>query len=68
MTNKEKIVVSAYTGVLMCDFDEMHQYIEKKLKRPVWTHELGNEKIIEKIRDATRNDFLSICNDTFEEF
>ena len=67
MTNKEKIIVSAYTGVLMCDFDEMHRYIEEKLKRPVWTHELGNEKVIEKIRDAIRNDFLSICDDTFKE-
>ena len=67
MTNKEKIIVSAYTGVLMCDFDEMHRYIEEKLKRPVWTHELGNEKVIEKIRDAIRSDFLSICDDTFKE-
>lgn len=67
MTNKEKIIVSAYTGVLMCDFDEMHRYIEKKLNRPVWTHELADEKIVEKIRDATRSDFLSICDDTFED-
>ena len=67
MTNKEKIVVSAYTGFLMCDFDEMHQYIEKKLKRPVWTHEFADEKILEEIRNATRDEFLSICNDTFKE-
>ena len=67
MTNKEKIVVSAYTGVLMCDFNEMHRYIEEKLKRPVLTHELRDEKIIEKIRDAARNDFLSICDDTFKD-
>lgn len=67
MTNKEKIIVSAYTGFLMCDFDEMHRYIEKKLKRPVWTHELANEKVIEEIRTAIRDEFLSICDDTFKE-
>ena len=31
MTKQEKIVVSAYTGVLMCDFDDLHEYIEDKL-------------------------------------
>ena len=31
MTTTEKIVVSAYTGYLMCDFDLLHQYVEKVL-------------------------------------
>lgn len=31
MTKYEAIVVSAYTGFLMCDFGDMHEYIEKKL-------------------------------------
>ncbi len=30
MTKEEKIIVSAYTGVLMCTFSDMHEYIEKK--------------------------------------
>lgn len=33
MTKHEKIVVSAYTGVLMCDFDDLHKYIQEKLGR-----------------------------------
>lgn len=41
MTKREKCVVSAYTGVLMCDFADLHQYIEQLLGRPVWTHELA---------------------------
>ena len=43
MTKQEKIVVSAYTGVLMCDFKDVHKYIEEKMGRPVFTHELGFE-------------------------
>lgn len=27
MTKWEKVVISAYTGVLMCDFDDLHKYI-----------------------------------------
>lgn len=67
MTKKEKIIVSAYTGYLMCDWDDMHQYIEKKLGRPVWTHELAFEEMQEKVREATKDDFLALCNEEEEE-
>ena len=35
MTKQEKIVVSAYTGVLMCDLDALQNYIQDKLGWPV---------------------------------
>ena len=61
MTYKEKIIVSAYTGYLMCDFEDVHAYIEEKLGRPVYTHELVDEDIQKEIRDRTKIDFLSLC-------
>ena len=61
MTKQEKIVVSAYTGVLMCDFSDLHEYIEKKLGRPVWTHELASEELQKEIRQKTKDDFLELC-------
>lgn len=61
MTKEEKIIVSAYTGVLMCNFSDMHEYIEKKLGRPVWTHELADEKVWDEIHAATKADFLELC-------
>lgn len=62
MTKEEKIIVSAYTGVCMCDFNDVHEYIEKKFGRPVWTHELASSVIWEEIREKTKEDFLRICN------
>lgn len=41
MTKQEKIIVSAYTGYLMCNFSDLHEYVEKKFNRPVFTHEMG---------------------------
>lgn len=29
MTYKEAVIISAYTGFLMCDFDDVHKYIEE---------------------------------------
>lgn len=67
MTKQEKIIVSAYTGVLMCDFSDMHEYIEKKLGRPVWTHELASKEVRAEIREAIKSDFLKLCKDGEED-
>lgn len=51
MTKQERIIVSAYTGVLMCDFEYMHKYIEEKLGRPIYTHELGSATLQKEISE-----------------
>lgn len=65
MTNKEKIIVSAYTGTLMCDFSDLHEYIEEKMGRPVWTHEFPSLQKL--IKELSKDDFLKICNDENNE-
>ena len=61
MAEKEKIIVSAYTGYLMCDFGKVHEYIQEILERPVYTHELANNNIQEEIHEKTKQDFIKIC-------
>ena len=63
MTEKEKIIVSAYTGFLMCDFHKVHKYIEDKLGRPVYTHEMAFDSVQKEIREKTKSDFLGLCYD-----
>ncbi len=58
MTKQEKIIVSAYTGVLMCDFDEVQEYIQKKLGRPVFTHELADKDIQKEIEEKNKRGFF----------
>lgn len=60
MTLHEKVVLSAYTGILMCDFREVHKYIEKLLGRPVWSHELASEDLLAEIKEKAKSDFLKI--------
>ena len=60
MTKREGAIISAYTGNLCCKFDDMHQYIEKILKRPVMTHELANEAIVEDIKIKSKADFMKL--------
>lgn len=67
MTKYEAIVVSAYTGFLMCDFGDVHEYIEKKLGRPIWTHEFALDLVQKEIREKVKPDFLKICAEVQEE-
>lgn len=61
MSYDECVVVSAYTGFLMCDFDDLHRAVEERLCRPVWTHEFGEDEVIEEIRKAFYEDFIALC-------
>lgn len=63
MTKEEKLIVSAYTGVLMTDFHDLHKFIEEKLGRPVWTHELANELVVNQLKEAVKEDFLKLCEE-----
>ena len=67
VTKQERVIVSAHTGFLMCDFDEVHKYIEKQLGRPVWTHELTSPEMEKSIREATKPDFLALCQEDSDE-
>ena len=60
MTKREAAIIGAYTGVLLGKFDDMHSYIEEIMGRPVWTHELANEKTVDAIKEKSRADFLAI--------
>lgn len=62
MTQEEKLIVSAYTGVLMTNFSDLHSFIEKQLGRPVFTHELANESVQKEIADKVKPMFLDLCN------
>lgn len=60
MTKQEAAIVSAYTGYLIGDFADMHEYVEKIMGRPVWTHEMADKDVCEQIRDRSKSDFVGI--------
>lgn len=60
LTREQAIVISAYTGFLICDFADMQEGVEKKLGHPVWTHQFGNETFAKTVREAFRTDFVAL--------
>lgn len=61
MTTKERIIVSAYTGIRMCDMDLIEAYVQKKLGRPVLSNEWGDRHFHEIVQAVVAEDFLMLC-------
>lgn len=64
MTDKEKAIVMAHTGICMLAGDKFqifHNYIETILDRPILTHEIA---LLEKeIKEKSKADFMALCAD-----
>lgn len=60
LTLEQAITVSAFTGFLICDFSSLHEAIERKLGRPVFTHELADPDVREEIKSAFTADFIAL--------
>lgn len=61
MTLQERLIISAYTGTLMCDVDKLHEYIEEVLGHPVFTHELADSSVLEEVKKRVKPDFMALC-------
>lgn len=65
MTTREKAIVSAWTGFLMCDMTEMLKYMSEKLGRTLTEEELlarhCDYEFNDKLADKVEPDFLELC-------
>ena len=64
MTDREKAIVMAHTGVCMLTgnkFQIFHKYVEKIMGRPVMTHEIG--WLADAIKEKSKVDFIALCAD-----
>lgn len=62
MTDRERAIVMAYTGVVMLTGDrlnEYYRYLAELYGRPVYTHELLTLDIQEK----SKHDFIELCKE-----
>lgn len=61
MTKEESLLVSAYTGVMICkDFSDLHEYIEQVMKRPVFTHEMGNDLFHRELKGKLHSQIIDL--------
>jgi rubrerythrin len=64
MTDREKAIVMAYTGICMLiedKFQIFHKYVEDIMGRPVYTHELAYRDVQDEIKEKAKADFIALC-------
>lgn len=64
MTDREKAIIMAYTGVVMLTEDKLnifYQYLNEILGYPIWTHELAQEEVWDEIKEKSKDDFIELC-------
>ncbi len=64
MTEREGVVISAFTGILVGGFSPLHEYIEELMGRPVFTHEIPS--ISEELKELSKPEFIEICKSISE--
>ena len=66
MTTREKAIVSAYTGFLMCDMSEMLKYMSEKLGWQLSEKELlarhCDYEFNDELADKIEPDFFELCS------
>lgn len=67
MTKREGAILSAYTGILLGEFSAMHKYVEEILGRPVWTHEMASEKVVNEIKEKSKEDFIKVIENQTDD-
>lgn len=60
MMTKERVIVSAYTSVWMCDMSLIEEYVQEKLGRPICSNEWGDQRFHEIIQAMVAEDFLML--------
>lgn len=63
MTYKEAVLISAYTGYLFCDIEDMHSLVEETLDRPVQTFELADKTVLKQIREKLKPEIMKMIID-----
>lgn len=62
MTDREKAIVMAHTGICMLvgdKFQIFHKYVEDIMGKPIMTHEMG--QLEDEIKERSKADFIALC-------
>lgn len=62
LTKEQAAIIGAYTGITCGSFGDIHELAEKRLGRPIWTHQFADVRLVEELKAAVSPDFLAICH------
>ncbi len=63
INHEAAVILSAYTGIAMAPFGDIHGYAERMLGRAILTHEFADERTWDALREACKDDFLAVVGE-----
>jgi hypothetical protein len=60
LTKEQAAIIGAYTGVTVGPFSHIHEYAEKVLNRPIFTHEFASKQLMDALKNASFDDFMKV--------
>lgn len=60
MTKHEAAVISAYTGIAVCDFSAIQEYAESLFDRHVSRHDFASIETMEEFKRLAEPDFIKL--------
>ena len=61
LTREQAAIIGLYSGVSVGPFEDVHKLAENLLDRPVFTHELANGDVWEKLKALIKPQFIELC-------
>ncbi len=61
LTKEQAAIIGAFTGISCGPFGDIHEYAERVLGRPVWTHQFADPAVWAELKAAVKPDFLALC-------
>ena len=61
-TKEQALAITGFTGITAINFSAFHEDVEKRMNRPVFTHEFGCNDVWLEIKNLYKDDFLSMCH------
>lgn len=59
---RTEIVASLFSGRLLCEFGEMHQFAEWLTGEPIFTHQFAHRGFVKQMQDALAKQIPSLCD------
>jgi hypothetical protein len=60
LTKEQAVIISAYTGFLICNFSDMHEEVERRMGYPIWTHQFADKVLMAQVREKFKSDFIAL--------
>lgn len=67
LTKEQGIVITGYTGIGACAFSDFHEDVERRLGRPVYTHEFASSELWDTLKILYRPDFIAMSRQSYEQ-